>query len=415
MEFPEGSLWRKWDLHIHSPLSMLSNQFPHNNDGDPDWDRYVACLESSGVAVVGITDYFTIDGYKKVRQFKLDGRLKNINTVLPNIEFRLNNVLSSRRDGDKPRRLNFHVIFSDEIEPQDIEEHFLHDLDFFYEGSPQSQDETRKLKVSNIEALGRKLIEENQTFRDRGDSPKVVGATTTVVNHEQITEILTRDSRFRDKYLLIFPEELSNLIEWGKQDHVIRQGLLQKSDMVFSSNSKTMKWCLALPPYEEGDDAYVKEFKSLKPCIHGSDAHNLDSIGKSCSKRGSAEHNCIASPNECNQRFCWIKADPTFEGLRQIKYEPGDRVRIQASDPTPLKSNYCISAFEMDGGSVNAELKVRPINLELNTGLVAVTGGKGAGKTALVDLIANLFVDRRNTSDPNPRFSPGIRSAGLGR
>jgi hypothetical protein len=166
---------------------------------------------------------------------------------------------------------------------------------------------------------------------------------------------------------------MSNLIEWGRQDHVIRQGLLQKSDMVFSSNSKTRKWCLALPPYEQGHASYIKEFKSLKPCIHGSDAHNLDSLGKPCSKRGLPEHDCVTKPDDCDHRYCWIKADPTFEGLKQIKYEPEDRVRIQASDPAPLKSNYCISAFEMEEGTVNAELKLRPINLELSTALVAVT------------------------------------------
>jgi hypothetical protein len=126
------------------------------SDGAPDWDAYVSRLEELDISVVGITDYFTIDGYKKVRELKAAGRLKNIHIILPNIEFRLSNVLASKKDGDKPRRLNFHVIFSDEISPQEIEEHFLHDLDFFYEGAPQTRDQTRKLKVSNIASLGKK-------------------------------------------------------------------------------------------------------------------------------------------------------------------------------------------------------------------------------------------------------------------
>jgi ABC-type cobalamin/Fe3+-siderophores transport system ATPase subunit len=379
----------------------LNNQFPRQPDGSPDWETFVSRLELLDVAVVGITDYFTIDGYKKVKGFKDAGRMENIQTVLPNIEFRLNNVLSSRKDGDKPRRLNFHVIFSDEVATQDIEEHFLHDLDFYYEGSPQNRDQTRKLKVSNIEALGKKLIQENQQLRGGGETPLVIGARTTVISHEQVTEILTRDSRFKDKYLLIFPEELLNLIEWGKQDHVIRQGLLQKSDMVFSSNSRTKMWCVGLDPYKEGPDAFIKEFKSLKPCIHGSDAHNLDYMGRPCAKRGIPSHDCVAHPGDCELRHSWIKADPTFEGLKQLKYEPVDRVRIQQSDPTPLKSNSCISGLRMDGTTVNEELSLALTNLPFNAGLVAVTGGKGAGKTALVDLIANLFVDRCNSSDPN--------------
>ena len=100
--FPRGSEWRKWDLHIHSPLSLLNNQFPFLPSGDPDWETYIRALESlTDIAVIGVTDYFTIDGYKKIREFKASGRLKNIHTILPDIEFRLSNVLSSRKDGDK--------------------------------------------------------------------------------------------------------------------------------------------------------------------------------------------------------------------------------------------------------------------------------------------------------------------------
>jgi hypothetical protein len=401
VHFPAGSAWRKWDLHIHSPLSLLNNQFSHCSDGAPDWETYISKLEHMDVSVVGITDYFTIDGYKQVREFKEAGRLQNIQTVLPNVELRLNNVLSSRKDGEKPRRLNFHVIFSDDIAPQDIEEHFLHDLDFYYEGSPQNRDQMRKLKLSNIAALGRKLLEENQHFRDTGESALLIGARTTVVNPEQVTDILSRDSRFKDKYLLVFPEELSHLIEWGKQDHVIRQVLLQKSDMVFSSNSRTGMWCAGLDPYKEGMAAFIKEFKSLKPCIHGSDAHNIEDICTPCAKRGHSGHDCHTDPSGCELRFCWIKADPTFEGLKQLKYEPRDRVRIQQADPTPWKANSCISGFRTDGTNVNEELSLAPTNLSFSQGLVAVTGGKGAGKTALVDLVANQFLDRCNSKDHN--------------
>ena len=72
-------------MHIHSPLSILNNQYPHIANGEPDWEAYLAKLEMLDFGVVGITDYFTIEGYKKVREFKTKGRLPNIVTVLPNI------------------------------------------------------------------------------------------------------------------------------------------------------------------------------------------------------------------------------------------------------------------------------------------------------------------------------------------
>ena len=110
--FEAGSIWRKWDLHIHSPLSLLNNQFPRLPDGTPDWEAYISGLEALDFSVVGITDYFTIDGYKKVREFKNAGRLRKIDAVLPNIEFRLDSVLSSRKDGEKPRQLSTSTSFS---------------------------------------------------------------------------------------------------------------------------------------------------------------------------------------------------------------------------------------------------------------------------------------------------------------
>jgi hypothetical protein len=93
-----GSEWHKWDLHIHSPLSGLNNQFPYVN-ASPNWEAYIAKLESLGdIPVIGITDYFSIDGYKKVLEFKAAGRLKNIQLILPNIEFRIDNVINTAKN-----------------------------------------------------------------------------------------------------------------------------------------------------------------------------------------------------------------------------------------------------------------------------------------------------------------------------
>ena len=118
-EYPQGSEWRKWDLHIHTPLSILNNQFSQIKPGQPDWEVYLSRLESCDVAVIGVTDYFTIEGYKRLKDFKAQGRLPNISAIFPNIEFRLSHVLSSKKDS-VPRRLNFHVIFS--IDPDAPEE-----------------------------------------------------------------------------------------------------------------------------------------------------------------------------------------------------------------------------------------------------------------------------------------------------
>jgi len=397
--YPKGSEWRKWDLHVHSPFSILNNNYPRCDDGEPDWDQFIEKLESLDVSVIGITDYFSIEGYKKILEYKNNGRLQNIDTILPNIEFRLSSVLSSRRDGEKPRRLNFHVIFSNEVSCQNIEEHFLHDIHFFYEGNPQDRDECRKLKISNLRDFGADLIDQHREFR--GNDPLKIGAKCAVVNHEEITDLLCNDSRFKGKYLIVFPEELYNLIDWDGQDHHVRKGILQKSDMVFSSSPNTINWCMGESPYEEGVKSFIREFKTLKPCIHGSDAHELNEVAAPCIKRGVREHICQSPYSECEMRYCWIKADPTFEGLKQILYEPRDRVAIQSDDPTPSRSNLTINKIIIPKTNINNELSIAETDIEINHGLVAITGSKGAGKTAFVDLIANCFQDRANTNDQN--------------
>lgn len=399
-KYPVGSVWRKWDLHIHSPLSILNNQYPKLPNGEPDWEKFITKLESLDIAVIGITDYFTIEGYKKLLEFKKAGRLKNIETILPNIEFRLNNIVSSRKDGNSQKRLNFHVLFSDEIDPKIIQEHFLEDIDFYFEGNPNDNDDKRKLKVSELEDLGKKLLKEHRAFREKNLTPIQVGAMQAVVGHETITKILYNGARFKEKFLLVYPDDYYSLIDWDGQDHNTRKIILQKAHMVCSSNTNTREWCLGRSPYMEGEANFITEFKSLKPCIHGSDAHKIEEIGNSCIKRNKSEHICSRT-EDCSPVYCWIKADPTFEGLKQLCYEPCDRVIVQRDNPNVIKSQFTLKKISISSGNVNNELSISNTELELNEGLVAITGGKGTGKTALVDLIAHCYIDRNKSEDRN--------------
>ena len=75
MRIERGSTWNKWDFHIHTPYSRLSTSFgfdPNCRDSEEDFDNYVKILFTKavdkGVVAIGITDYFFIDGYKRIRQ-----------------------------------------------------------------------------------------------------------------------------------------------------------------------------------------------------------------------------------------------------------------------------------------------------------------------------------------------------------
>lgn len=378
MNDPRGSIWRKWDLHVHTPCSVLNNGF-----GD-DFDLYVKTLFKTAItkniAAIGITDYFTIDGYKKIiedylnepnklRELFSDEEIEKIKKILilPNIELRLNDLVNNRR-------VNFHVIFSSEVSIRDIEEHFLHDLDFVHESQPFDRDHVRKLKKSNLIELGKRLKQDQPDFK-REDL--FVGMSTAIVQHKDNSDKL-QDTRFKEKYIIGVPpdEDLSD-IDWSSQEHMVRKLIIQKSNFLFASNPKTIQW--ALGKYET-EEQFINEFKSLKPCLWGSDAHNFEKLFE---------------PDL--ERYCWIKADSTFEGVRQIIYEPEERVFIG-------KEPEILNLIRNNPTKYFSKLEIKPLDtytgkngkwfdnttIEFNNGLCGIIGNKGKGKSAVADILGLL-------------------------
>ena len=62
-------------------------------------------------------------------------------------------------------RINFHVLFSDKVSIKNIEENFLHDIDFIYEADPNEPDKIKKLKVDNLSELGKRLKAEQPEIK----------------------------------------------------------------------------------------------------------------------------------------------------------------------------------------------------------------------------------------------------------
>ena len=67
---PRGSEWRRWDLQVHTPFSALNNGFGQ------DFDHYAKTVFEKAIenkiAVIGVTDYFCIDGYKRLLALRDD-------------------------------------------------------------------------------------------------------------------------------------------------------------------------------------------------------------------------------------------------------------------------------------------------------------------------------------------------------
>jgi len=390
--YPRGSEWRKWDLQVHTPYSALNNGF-----GD-DFDEYakrliVAAIEKE-IAVVGVTDYFTIEGYTRLKGLLKDKermqslvgpeaaqRARSI-LFLPNVELRTS-VVVTRPDGTDSR-VNFHVVFSEELRPETIEEHFLRELKFTAESNPASPDERWSLTGTNLANLGKTLKAQHAKFQDRSDL--YVGMMTAVVSHEDVTRVLeSQSSRFKDRYLIVIPadEDLSEC-NWNGQGHLVRKLLIQKAHLLMSGNAGTRAFSLGRK--HETVERFLDEFKSLKPCARGSDAHNFDSLFQFEDGRPT-----------------WIKADPTFRGLRQLLHEPEDRVWLGVMPPSLERINSrptrVVDSIHIRkaAGSTLAE-KWFDSTVELNGELVAIIGNKGNGKSALADVLGLLGNSPRSTS-----------------
>lgn len=360
-----GSEWHKWDLHVHTPESGMANAYQCT------WDEYVQNLFRSAISndivALGITDYFTIDGYKKLKTEYLDNdvklsslftseeieKIKHI-LVLPNIEFRLRTLVGTQR-------VNYHVLFSPDVPIQQIEENFLHNIDFVYQDLPFEGVHLRKLKKCNIEALGSKIKQEQPTFQG---SDFEVGCKTAIVDNAQIKKILVNcNDIFGGKCLIVIPvdEDLS-AIPWTSQEHMVRKTLYQEANAFFATNRNTIEFGLGRKHNTVKE--FIDEFKSLKPCICGTDAHSLSALG-------------IFPNNNC----CWIKADSTFEGLKQILYEP-ERVRIQEQNPENKSGYHVIDSVTLDKEHIwHGTIGLSPC---LNT----IIGGRSTGKSTLLMSIA---------------------------
>ncbi|MFX0195464.1 MAG: TrlF family AAA-like ATPase [Candidatus Hodarchaeota archaeon] len=374
-QYFKGSQWRKWDLHVHTPAS-----FEH---GFSSWDEYINALEKiNDFAVIGITDYFTLDGYKEVIKYRVDGRLQNFTLVVANIELRLNIFVPKRSSGEQQRRLNLHVIFSDEVSVEDIETQFLQNLEIFVEGSPGGMGDKRMITRASIEEVGR-TIKKFQTSV-AGLSDFAAGCKNITVTLDNLTEALQK-SCFDGKYLLVLPTPDWDRISWKGQDYLTRKILLQTAHAVFCGQESTINWCLGRGDLRPAE--FEREFGCLKPSLHGSDAHTI-------------EHLCRPE----NGKFCWIKADPTFEGLKQIVYEPELRVKIQAEDPTESETYAKIGSLSIN---FPPELAIRDesgektdfclngtYDLEFSNNLTCIIGGRGSGKSTLAHLVYNSWINQ---------------------
>ena len=378
MNYPVGSLWHKWDLHVHTPYSIVNN---YKGDDDEAWENFIKDLESlpNEFKVIGINDYIFLDGYKRVLEYKKNNRLTNLDLILPVIELRLDKFVGT---DEHWKRINFHIIFSNEVKPHIIEAQFLNSLSSFYSLTPEYRSKVTwsaaptKDSLTELGELIKKTVPQNELSRFGKDI--IEGFNALNFNYTDIVNRLKERHNFKGKFFTAIGKTEWDQLKWSDNTIAEKKTIINEVDFVFTASESIINYHKAKTSLT---NAEVND--RLLDC---SDAHDY-----SWSKDKDRIGNCST----------WIKADTTFEGLRQTLFE-SDRVFIgetprKHSQVSLFPTNY-IKKIEIKK-TENSTLNENWFNasIDLNSNMVAIIGKKGAGKSALIDilgLLGNSHIDK---------------------
>lgn len=345
--YQRGSEWRRWDLHVHTPGTLMNDQFG-------DWDEYVDAIEAQDqVRVIGVTDYLSIKGYSTLRKYKEAGRLKNIDLLIPNIEFRF------APPSDKGTAVNIHLLVS-----PDDPEHEKRILEALLRLSWKYKDGTYSCVPDQLAAFGKAF--DPSIVADNAALSK--GVEQFKVDFTAFRAWFDNEPWLKQQSIVAVSAGDDGLSGFLKQGGwaAHREEITRFSHLLFCGRPGEREFWLGHG--DEEDRKTVNHLGGPRPCAHGSDAHSIDKLFK---------------PDL--DRFCWIKADPTFEGLRQVLYEPADRVYIGPTAPVYHDEARTIRSIRLSksGGWFD------DVEIPLNAGLVSIIGQKGSGKSALAEVAAH--------------------------
>ena len=373
-DYKRGSEWRRWDLHIHTPFTRKKDNFIALADpprlveeqARNKWDGFFkSVLDYVGdmsdplraVHAIGITDYFSIENYKKVvENTDISNRIP---LILPNIELR---ILPAATEAP----INLHCIFDPSLSTDIIENRFLSKLKYIYGNTPYSATN------SSLINLGKTI--DSTIVSDFAAEKKAL--EQYVVNLTDLQELFNNDEELRERtVILISNKSTDGASGVGNSATVsdvsdltsLREELYKFADAIFSGNPRDRLYFLGKKPGVSVDDVKRKCGK-LMSCLHGSDAHKNDDLFE---------------PDLT--RYCWIKADPTFNGLKQIIYEPEERVCISETKPQVKSSYQVIESMTINHDDFQREPIV------FNDKLNCIIGGKSTGKSILLHNLARAI------------------------
>ena len=385
-QYPRGSEWRQWDLHIHTPASFRWKGERFTQGGASDHDRQlidemIKALNKAPPEVFAIQDYWHFEGWFALKRRLTEADSPDLEkTIFPGIELRIAAPMASR--------LNAHVIFSDEI-PDQLLRDFLSTLKLEITGQPVSDHAlityARTLTADKLKLHG-------------FDKGAVTTKDPVALAAGYVTAEITVDSykaavrAVPDGLAMGFMPFDTNdgLASIEHLEHYAYAIGLFDSSPIFETRDDGL-WNAFVGRRTPNNDKFFEAFqeavgKTPRLPVSGSDAHRF---------RGQAgDNNARGYGDFPSQKITWIKADPTWRGLQQAIKEPQKRCYIGQIPPklqrvAANKTFYidAVSLTKVDGSTL-ADAWFDGCTIPLNTDLVAIIGNKGSGKSALADVLA---------------------------
>ena len=228
----QGSLWRRWDPHVHLPGTLFNDQFG-TTSVDEAMDALGAC--EPRIEAIGVTDYYSTASFHRAVQSKANGHAASIDYIFPNVELRLD---IPTRDG---KGVNLHIVT--DANHVDLLDRLLQRLTFTYRDVQYQADEAGLIRLGRTFAQNQQL-DGNVALRG--------GAGQFKINFAQLRELFQADSALREHCLIgVAVGETDGTSGVRSSDGgfaAIRQSLERFANFIFSGQEGQREFWLGRGP-----------------------------------------------------------------------------------------------------------------------------------------------------------------------
>lgn len=334
VQYARGSEWRKWDFAVVPPTG-----------GAKESAAFAEAINSSVADVVAVCQPYSTSGYAAL--------LKTAKLTKPAFPV----IALKSFVNHKGKGFPFRILLDNDAE-------LLPRIEQILSGLACLTSDGQRAELRDLDAQTRATGE-------------------IFVDFLEVIDRLNKDIKLHDKFLIILPYAGRNIAP--AEDNIFQEGLIDHIDLIDSASAEDQdffQWKSA----KHAPEVIRLWLKRRKlPCIAGS---GKDLSAPDFGRLTSADKSLV-------ERYCWVKADPTFDGLRQVLADP-DRVFF-GKEPvilhrTKTHGNHFIRSLALNKTTDSAvkEKWFDGLRIEFGSELTAIIGNKGSGKSALVDILALL-------------------------